>query len=202
LTTISIPQAIQINIIQAPEKQINSSAGHTSTTNRQKLIISQTNLIMFPFTLLLALAAPLTISSLPTSSPQPEIVGRSCSVQYPELRSNRNQSMPYSVDINSSKGVEIGFTIPDDAVGPCSLMLEMPSGADISGSAQVNVFALDGPAPGALVGTTTFASGSWATINSFACRPQMCYSLKIASGDSTLQFMEQEGMGVVMTYNC
>ncbi|KAK0706319.1 hypothetical protein B0T26DRAFT_627747, partial [Lasiosphaeria miniovina] len=77
--------------------------------------------------------------------------------------------------------VEIGFTIPSDAVGPCSLMLNLPAGvAQVSGSVQVNVVALDGPSAGSLVGTTTFADGAVATINSFACRPQMCYSLEIA----------------------
>ncbi|KAK4135713.1 hypothetical protein BT67DRAFT_433154 [Trichocladium antarcticum] len=51
-----------------------------------------------------------------------------------------------------------------------------------SGSAgvTVNVYALDGPAAGALVGTTRVAPGQGpTTVNSFACRPQMCYRMEV-----------------------
>ena len=74
----------------------------------------------------------------------------------------------------------------------------------MTGSAQVNVYALDGPAAGALVGTTIFAPGTQATINSFACREQMCYGLEVASAadGSAVEFVESQGVGLSMTYDC
>ncbi|KAK3387334.1 hypothetical protein B0H63DRAFT_469827 [Podospora didyma] len=82
-------------------------------------------------------------------------------------------------------------------------MLNLAGQVSGSGSQQINVVALDGPAPGALVGTAIFASGSSATINSFACRSQMCYSLQIADGKTgSVAFTETQGVGVTMTYDC
>lgn len=125
---------------------------------------------------------------------------RSCAVQYPRLRSDPSKPLPYSISLRpGANPLGIGFTIPDSAAGPCSLMLSLP--ASVQGVARVNVVALDGPAPGALVGTTTFTAGGQATINSFACRPQMCYSLQV-TGDQAVGFQEGGGWGVVMTYDC
>ncbi len=161
---------------------------------------------MYIPTVLLALAA--AISAVPTSpndnNPLSSPAKRTCAgVQYPELRTSPTQSIPFPISISSSASpVEIGFTIPDDAVGPCSLMLSLPAGTAIQGGAQINVVALDGPSPGSLVGTTNFMSGSQATINSFACRAQMCYSLQIANGDGSVEFMETRGVGMTMTYDC
>ncbi|KAK3683394.1 hypothetical protein B0T22DRAFT_246810 [Podospora appendiculata] len=147
-------------------------------------------------------ASALTVSASPTPINANTHLNtkRTCSVQYPALRTSPTQPIPYSIDISSSQSVDVGFTMPDDATGPCSLMLSLPE--QISGCAQVNVVALDGPAQGSLVGTTTFAAGSSATINSFACRPQMCYQLQIASGDGSVQFVESQGVGLTMTYDC
>lgn len=75
-------------------------------------------------------------------------------------------------------------------------MVSLPS--SVSGGAQINVVALDGPAQGALVGTTTFAAGVEATINSFACRRQACYSLQVATDggqQGSVAFVEEEGVG-------
>ncbi|KAK0740460.1 hypothetical protein B0T18DRAFT_294305, partial [Schizothecium vesticola] len=106
----------------------------------------------------------------------------------------------------------LGFIVPSDAVGPCSLMLALPSSADVQGGpAQVNVVALDGPDPGGMVGTVWFSdssSGAATTISSFACREQMCYSLQVVAEDEGgsaqwVQFEEAGGDGgVYMTYGC
>ncbi|KAK0634321.1 hypothetical protein B0T17DRAFT_566781 [Bombardia bombarda] len=138
---------------------------------------------------------------------------RTCAgTQYPVLRANPSQALPYTLAIASGQSTEVGFTIPEDAVGPCSLVVSLPTGAaQITGSGvQVNVIALDGPTPGALVGTTTFGGGGGgavgATINSFACRAQMCYGLEIASDDGqggkSVAFVEAAGEGISMTYDC
>lgn len=144
---------------------------------------------MYPLLLLLSLASASTIP-----------FKRSCALQHPQLRTDPSKPLPYSISLTpGANPLDIGFTIPDGAAGPCSLMLSLP--ASVQGAAQVNVVALDGPAPGALVGTTTFAAGGQATINSFACRPQMCYSLQV-TGDQAVGFQEGGGWGVVMTYDC
>ncbi|KAM7203997.1 hypothetical protein V8F33_001968 [Rhypophila sp. PSN 637] len=134
---------------------------------------------------------------------------RTCSgLQYPQLRTPNkpDQPIPYSVSISTTQSaqVEVGFSIPSDAVGPCSLMLSLPAGCSITGGAQINVYALDGPAAGDLVGTTIFTEGTKATINSFSCREQMCYGLEVASAaDGTaVEFVEGAGVGLSMTYDC
>lgn len=137
-----------------------------------------------------------------------KLAKRTCSIQYPELRTAGapDQPIPYTLSINAAQTarVEVGFTIPDDAVGPCSLMIALPNGCSMSGGAQINVYALDGPAAGALVGTTIFEEGTAATINSFACRAQMCYGLEVAStADGTgVEFLQEQGVGLSMTYDC
>ncbi|KAK0613958.1 hypothetical protein B0T14DRAFT_291005 [Immersiella caudata] len=133
---------------------------------------------------------------------------RTCAgLQYAQLRNSPTQPLPFplSISSNNPSPVEIGFAIPTDAVGPCSLMLSLPAAAQVQGGAQIDVIALDGPAQGALVGTTQFVNGGAATINSFACREQMCYSLGISNGgQGAVEFMEGAGagVGVVMTYDC
>ncbi|KAK1834558.1 hypothetical protein QBC39DRAFT_224088, partial [Podospora conica] len=127
---------------------------------------------------------------------------------------------PYTVSLSSPTAtdnatVNLGFVVPSDAVGPCSLMLALPSSVQ-GGPAQVNVVALDGPDPGAMVGTVWFESsggaGAATTINSFACREQMCYSLQVVAEDEGgsaqwVEFVEGGGDGgggggVYMTYGC
>ena len=159
--------------------------------------------------LLAALAA--TTSAIPTtpnSAKSAFSLPRTCGgMIYAQIRNNPAQPLPWSLTVDSSapSSVEIGFTVPSDAVGPCSLMLSLPAAAQVQGGAQVDVTALDGPAAGALVGTTQFVSGESTTINSFACRPQMCYSLGISGGNQGIvEFLEGagSGVGVVMTYDC
>lgn len=161
--------------------------------------------------ILTTLALTTTAAPHPGSSANPpslnNLFQRTCSVQYPDLRTTTapDQPIPYTLAITSqTQQIEVGFTIPDDAVGPCSLMVSLPENCGMSGSAQVNVYALDGPAAGALVGTTVFAEGTSATINSFACRGQMCYGLEVAGGadGSGVEFVEMEGVGLSMIYGC
>ncbi|KAK0643187.1 hypothetical protein B0T16DRAFT_331353 [Cercophora newfieldiana] len=133
---------------------------------------------------------------------------RTCGgLQYAQLRNAPAQALPFPFSISSTDAapLEIGFAIPSGAVGPCSLMLSLPAAAQVQGGAQIDVIDLDGPAQGAVVGTTQFVSGEATTINSFACREQMCYSLGISGGgQGSVQFMEGagQGVGVVMTYDC
>ncbi|KAM7206462.1 hypothetical protein V8F20_002811 [Naviculisporaceae sp. PSN 640] len=114
--------------------------------------------------------------------------------------------MPYSVSINTAQTaqVEVGFQIPDDAVGPCTLMISLPAGCTMSGGAQINIYDLDGPAAGEVVGTTIFQEGTAATINSFACRSQMCFGFEVASAaDGTaVEFLQEQGVGLSITYDC
>ena len=67
----------------------------------------------------------------------------------------------------------------------------------VSGSAKVNVYALDGPDPGALVGTALFEAGTRVTINSFACREQMCFRLEVAADKSPESSFDSEGKEAV-----
>ncbi|KAK4207819.1 hypothetical protein QBC37DRAFT_254245, partial [Rhypophila decipiens] len=135
---------------------------------------------------------------------------RTCSgQQYPQLRTPNqpDQPTPYQISLSTTQPaqVQLGFTIPSGAVGPCSLMLSLPDGCSVTGGAQINVYALDGPAAGDLVGTTVFTEGvSKVTINSFACRDQMCFGLEVASAaDGTgVEFVEGGGVGLSMTYDC
>jgi len=167
---------------------------------------------------LLTTAATLTMAAPASSSDAAGISipfalrhKRTCAgVTYPELRTS-SQPIPFSISIGTTTeqtATEIGFTIPDGAKGPCTLMLNLPQGTTyVTGGAKINIYALDGPDAGSLVGTTMFAAGSAATINSFACRPQMCYGFAVATdeaanADKSVTFWEEEGSGLTMTYDC
>jgi hypothetical protein len=82
----------------------------------------------------------------------------------------------------------------------------LPASAQVQGGATIDVIALDGPAQAALVGTTQFVAGAeGVTIDSFACREQMCYSIGISGGrQGYVSFLEGDGqgVGVVMGYGC
>jgi hypothetical protein len=85
----------------------------------------------------------------------------------------------------------------------------------VHGAATVNVYALDGPSAGALVGTTRFAAGVRATVNSFECgEGEMCFRLEVAGdgdgdgeggdGEEEVVFLQGGvvGMGLGMRYGC
>ncbi|KAK4162975.1 hypothetical protein QBC43DRAFT_290230 [Cladorrhinum sp. PSN259] len=139
----------------------------------------------------------MTTSSKRTSCPAPIS---------PNLITSPSEPPPYAVSISSSSSpIEMGFSVPSDAVGPCSVMIDLTN-VQVTGSAKINLYDLDGPTPGALVGTTEFAAGSKATINSFACREQMCFRLEVAdeSEGSEVGWEEMGGVGggLRMDYGC
>lgn len=174
--------------------------------------------------ILLLFTTPITPT--PTPNPPPRAPQKRCAPPlYPQLRlgsspqdASAAQNPPYTISLSSPTAtdnatVNLGFVVPSDAVGPCSLMLSLPSTADVQGGpAQVNVVALDGPDPGGVVGTVWFSGSSGGvTINSFACREQMCYSLQVIAEDEGgdarwVEFVEGGGDGggggVYMTYGC
>ncbi|KAK0667867.1 hypothetical protein QBC41DRAFT_227518 [Cercophora samala] len=161
---------------------------------------------------LTATATPLFTS--PSNQMNPLVKERQqCGTIYPNLRNSPTAPPPYQVSISSAdaSGIEIGFAIPSSVVaagtGPCELVLDLSSSqAAVDGSAKVNVYALDGPDANALVGTTQFYQGSKATINSWACREQMCFRLEVAqeSDGKEVSFEEVgvQGAGFWMKYGC
>jgi hypothetical protein len=116
---------------------------------------------------------------------------------------------PTSLHVTKANPQTITFYPPANAWG-CAIEAVFPPGYPISsyGNAQVNVRAIGGPAPGALVGTITFASNPTeavkTTINSFACRPEMAYIFEIAGeGNAGVSFTGVSGTaGLRMTHSC
>ena len=145
-------------------------------------------------TLLLTLLATTTLAA-----PQK----RACSITYPIGTTSISLSKPAPSVPSSTQ--TIAFTTPANAGGPCSLIATFPAGYPIAsaGDARVNVIDVNGPAPGAIVGTVTFAAGETRTINSFACRRDMRYRLELATeGTGSVQFNQAPGAGVAITYSC
>ncbi|KAI2638788.1 hypothetical protein GGS26DRAFT_587556 [Hypomontagnella submonticulosa] len=107
---------------------------------------------------------------------------------------------PINFDITTTRTDAMSFQIPPNSVGPCQLIAKFPAGYPMTstGSDLVNVRALDGPAPGALVGSLRFRPGTKVFINSFACRPVMSYELSIAQGEGEVKFQEIAGAGLFM----
>jgi len=103
----------------------------------------------------------------------------------------------------------ITFSIPAGFPGPCQLEAVFPAGFAISnsGDSQVNVIAVTGPAPGAIVGTTYFRSDpnqdTKIYINSFACQADMEYTLQLAGTEGAVDFTGTAQAGIVMAVgNC
>lgn len=107
---------------------------------------------------------------------------------------------PINFDITPERTDAISFQIPPNSVGPCTLLARFPAGYPIvsTGSDLVNVTAIDGPAPGALVGALRFRAGTTTVINSFTCRDVMSYELSIAQGVGEVSFAEIQGAGLFM----
>ncbi len=154
--------------------------------------------------LLAAFLTGAVVSAAPTANTANDNAKRSCAVAYPAGVSQVHLALNPAFNAQQP----LTFNIPAGASGPCSLVATFPAGYSIasSGNAQVNVIAVDGPAPGAIVGTTTFASqpnaNTYTTINSFACRPSMSYQLTLVNPYSAVDFAEGNGAGVIMTYDC
>lgn len=132
-------------------------------------------------------------------------------------------------DVNANTNYNSDTTNPNSTnltprdTGPCTLLLDLSSpSCQVTGttpplSASINIYALDGPAPGALVGTTRLADAVQrsVTVNSFACRAQMCFRLEVAdygdgsggTGDGQQEQVgwvqgQGEGMGFGMRLGC
>ncbi|RLL97214.1 hypothetical protein CFD26_106591 [Aspergillus turcosus] len=129
----------------------------------------------------------------------------------------------------SSTNIEdmfIEFSVPAGSWG-CTLSYSFPAGTPVStsGPAPVEIFAVNGPlsrsprgidvswaycpAPGALVGSTTFESdpnqARTRVINSFSCANTMTYRLSIAgwyTQATSVEFAQGPGVGLRMSYNC
>ncbi|KAK0635763.1 hypothetical protein B0T17DRAFT_56785 [Bombardia bombarda] len=150
-------------------------------------------------TILLALTTSLLTTAAPTSNTK-----RACTTTFPTALTSIHLAKNPAINIAQ----DLSFTVPAGAVGPCSLVATFPAGYAIasSGQTQVNVIDVNGPAPGSIVGTVTFASSATAptftTINSFACRASMQYRLALAGTQGAVDFAEGNGAGVALTYNC
>ncbi|KAI4862054.1 hypothetical protein F4820DRAFT_38220 [Hypoxylon rubiginosum] len=109
---------------------------------------------------------------------------------------------PINYDITPSRSDAVSFQIPPNSAGPCQLVAKFPAGYPVFsvGDDLVNVTALDGPAPGALVGSLRFRAGTTTVINSFGCRDVMAYELALANpdGNGEVSFSEIQGAGLFM----
>ncbi len=151
------------------------------------------------FTTLLtaALAAATSAAATPV-----DVAERGCKTVYPA-----GLPLPFNFYVSKTSPAYLTFNTAG-AVGSCNLVALVPqgyAGFSSTGNAQLNVYALGGNAPGALVGTTTLRpNGALTTINSFACAPTMPYRFEIASADGTASVSLQEtaGVGIYMTYGC
>jgi hypothetical protein len=121
----------------------------------------------------------------------------------------------------------VEFAIPANAYG-CQLEAYFPANYPIasSGAAQVYVYSTDKalsysglnkidaswdycPRPVAHVGTIVFGSANWgatrSVLNSFQCKAKMTYRLKMSTDSESggqVQFVQKEGAGLRMVYNC
>lgn len=157
------------------------------------------------------LATVLSALALASAAPSGTLGPRTCSVRTPNTI-----GFPIHIDISKDASVSppieskpfLSFTIPDGSFG-CQLVATFPPAFDIesSGNPQVTVRAVGGPAPGADVGTITFASDplypTRRVINSFACRTDMQFQFEIASEQSgEVSFYQPPGFGLNMEFNC
>ncbi|KAH6641615.1 hypothetical protein F5144DRAFT_139970 [Chaetomium tenue] len=147
-----------------------------------------------------AAAAAATCAHIhPLSTPRLNLLNR------PDLGLLSTQTLTFILPAPSP-----GTSLP----GPCTLRAVFPPHWAITDSSvqaggpplAVNVYAVDGPAAGALVGTSRFAaeagSGAGAAervvvVNSFACRPRMTYRFELA-GTGQVAFVNglDQGLGV------
>lgn len=80
------------------------------------------------------------------------------------------------------------YAVPHPAGAPCSLIASFEAGfqgIEQSGETLIDVYAIDGPAPGALVGSFRIdpVNGQKTTINSFACRDVLTFDFEISSDE-------------------
>ncbi|KAK1770948.1 hypothetical protein QBC33DRAFT_511752 [Phialemonium atrogriseum] len=157
--------------------------------------------MQLPITILAALTAALSATATPLAK-------RACQTTYPVAGLPLPISVSRTATPPSSQPATVSFSIPAGARGPCSLVLAFPAGYPVAttGSSQVDVVALDGPAAGAVVGTVALASlpgeAIVRTVNSFSCRPELSFRLQIAGAEGSVAFTEVEGAGLFVTYDC
>ena len=128
----------------------------------------------------------------------------------PSSSSNNNNN-----NNNNSNNTSLPSPNPSPIPGPCTLRAVFPPHWEVtdtsiqSGGAPlaVNVYAVDGPAAGALVGTVRFAAADKGdgsagrervvVVNSFACRARMVYRFELV-GVGEVGFVNgfDEGLGV------
>ncbi|KAK4183713.1 hypothetical protein QBC35DRAFT_507478 [Podospora australis] len=203
----SVREYLPVSVNSSPLTYLSPQGLCLHPTSNERAIMMQ-SLTLSLLTLLPALTVATPILNRPALLDPNTLIrkdGSSCPVVSPELSASPKQPPPYLVSLSSAKTIEVGFSMPPSATtGPCSLMLDL-STCSVQGSAKINVYALDGPDPGGLLGTAMFAAGSKATINSFACREQMCFRLEAAEedADGSVEFTEATGgVGLGMTYGC
>ncbi|KAK0670470.1 hypothetical protein QBC41DRAFT_317817 [Cercophora samala] len=120
--------------------------------------------------------------------------------------------------IHVHRNTNVSFIVPPNASGPCTLVGDFPANFDIYDSSvqaggqplQVNIFDIDGPTHGSLLGTTQFPvagpdqktkEASKRTINSFACREKMDFRFEAAEL-GTVEFMQTNDAGIFLEYGC
>ncbi|GAB1315043.1 hypothetical protein MFIFM68171_05253 [Madurella fahalii] len=170
-------------------------------------------------TRLLLLLSPLAAVALPTLNP-PINNRDTCQRTFPT--STRSINLLNRPDLQLAATQTIRFALPREALagsGPCALRARFPAHWEVYDSSveaggaplAVDIFDVDGPAAGALVGSVRFAAvevgGAAATINSFACRESMAYRLVLAGvGEVGFVNGEDRGLGldggVEMVWGC
>ncbi|KAK3296885.1 uncharacterized protein B0H64DRAFT_440378 [Chaetomium fimeti] len=143
----------------------------------------------------------------PPSTPRLNLLNR------PDLGITTTQTLTFTLPVPDNTPADINNNTPLPG-GPCTLRAVFPPHWEvIDTSAQaggaplaVDVYAVDGPAAGALVGTVSFAVDAGGddmgrervvVVNSFACRERMAYRFELA-GVGEVGFVNgfDEGLGV------
>ncbi|KAK4151802.1 hypothetical protein C8A00DRAFT_45034 [Chaetomidium leptoderma] len=172
-----------------------------------------------PTTLLALLATTLTTTTaIPVPAPlnTNTLTPRTCPHVHPLATPRLN--LVNRPDLGVTTTQTLLFTLPSTAPGtplpgPCTLRAVFPPHWEVIDTSvqkggeplAVNVFAVDGPAAGALVGVVRFGSSSSSagngervvTVNSFACRERMAYRFELA-GVGEVGFVNglDQGLGV------
>ncbi|EMR68218.1 hypothetical protein MGN70_010727 [Eutypa lata] len=115
----------------------------------------------------------------------------------------------FSVSKNLAAGIDVtsvqAFPV-DLPATECTLFWQAQPGFHVtqSGSTQINVFSVDGNAPGALVGTFTINSfdGAPHDINTFECRDPLTVRFEIASDEQpgSVSFTANGASGIFLEY--
>ncbi|KXX73680.1 hypothetical protein MMYC01_209731 [Madurella mycetomatis] len=165
--------------------------------------------LSLPLTLPLLSPPPLVRSPYPPTNPS---LHNAIPAQHTFPTSVRGINVLNRPDLQLVTTQTITFALPREALaggGPCALRARFPTHWEVYDSSveaggpplAVDIFDVDGPAAGALVGSVRFAAlevgGAAATINSFACRETMTYRFELAGvGEVGFVNGEDTGLGV------